>query len=155
MQKMLSHSSETFNCTDESVKEYCSLLTAAGDDRDSFVVKNEIRHSMLNLAHESHHSPSRPNRRTQDMSDALNHSPYLLKFIRQQFYSSLRAHYHESIMGGKIERQSYSAHSLINSLDKALDFLGEELTDWAFVEKDLQIPQWQLVLAKAVDQLAK
>lgn len=148
MKKVLHEHAESYHCTEESIEEYCSLLRETREERSSFVIKNDTRESLLAIG-------DGPVDAENHRMDALRLSPYLLRFIRQQFYSSLRMFYHEHIMEGKIERQSFSAHALMNGLDQALDFLDNDICDWDFIQEDVRISRTLLICVKALDRTAR
>eukprot|EP01030_Chromulinospumella_sphaerica_P005968 gene5968-5837_t len=66
----------------------------------------------------------------------------ILIYVRTSFFNALRILYHEAIENGKIGRATYAAHTLLNSIDVAMDSIGtqeQKLFDWDWIETTFEI----------------
>ena len=119
MRKAARRIAEGYQCDEHEIEQYCSLLGDERLSRTSIQYKNDVRHDLLRM------SISPRERSSTSATDTGSLSSYLLRFLRQQFYTTLKAQYNEYIISGRIERQSYTAHTLDNAVDRALDYLSD------------------------------
>lgn len=88
--------------------------------------------------------------------DRTGIQPDLMAYIRTTFLNTVRKRYEEAIETGKIGRASYSSHSLLHSIDIAMDFVRNPtfgLHDWDYLVQSMELPDWRANIALYFDKV--